>query len=159
MIVIGNENTQEQWVGNWDEFVMDNIASISWDTLTEIHERVSSGEVYQHHHGADSGWSIRKADTFPLHSVGHMLVDNGMGYPTFTVPDGEVHGDFDELMSFHVSNIEWGSGDDFTEMLSAEDKATIEEVSKSKLSKATALYIQEQGRQASENPKYKEEWR
>ena len=149
MIVIVNENTQEQWIGNWDEFAINNIADISWDTLTEIHERVSSGEVYQHHHGADSGWSIRKADTFPLYSVGHTLVDNGMAYGTSYTPK-----EFDELMSFHVSNIDWDSGDDFNEIwLSAEDKATIKKVSESKLSKATALYIQERGRQASE------EWR
>lgn len=149
MIVIVNENTQEQWVGNWNEFVRDNIESIPWETLTEIHDMAPHREVYQHHHGADSGWTIRKVATFPLHSVGHTLVDNGMAYGTSFPPK-----EFDELMSFHVSNIDWDSGDDFNEIwLSAEDKATIKKVSESKLSKATALYIQERGRQANE------EWR
>ena len=145
MIVIVNENTQEQWVGNWNEFVRDNIESIPWETLTEIHDMAPHREL----HMTRSGWTIRKVATFPLYSVGHTLVDNGMAYGTSFPPK-----EFDELMSFHVSNIDWDSGDDFNEIwLSAEDKATIKKVSESKLSKATALYIQERGRQANE------EWR
>jgi hypothetical protein len=145
MIVIVNEHTPERWTGNWDEFVRDNIESIPWEMLTKIHERISSGEVAgETSHGAGSGWSIRKADTFPLHSVGHTLVDNGMAYATSFPPK-----DFDELISFHVSNIEWGSGDDFTEALSAEDKATIERISKTSASRYLACNVL----------KYNEEWR
>lgn len=149
VIVIVNEHTPERWTGNWDEFVRDNIESIPWEMLTEIHERISSGEVAgETSHGAGSGWSIRKADTFPLHSVGHTLVDNGMGYATFKL-DRIANKDFDELCSFHVSQIQWGSGDDFTERLSAEDKATIERISKTSASRYLACIVL----------KYKEEWR